>query len=133
MRQRRWVEFLQEFNFEIKFRPGKENQAADALSRRVVTLAVSLLNSSLPEDVQQELPIDTYFGPLLQEIKAQTQRAHLADYTLAHDLLYYKRRMCIPLGLRSQVLKEAHDSPLAAHPGYHKMSLLSNDISSGQK
>ncbi|MCO5551438.1 hypothetical protein L7F22_004941 [Adiantum nelumboides] len=32
MRQRRWVEFLQEFNFEIKFRPGKENQAADALS-----------------------------------------------------------------------------------------------------
>ncbi|MCO5595420.1 hypothetical protein L7F22_049462 [Adiantum nelumboides] len=46
MRQRRWVEFLQEFNFEIKFRPGKENQAADALSRRVATLAISLLSSS---------------------------------------------------------------------------------------
>ncbi|MCO5563017.1 hypothetical protein L7F22_016653 [Adiantum nelumboides] len=54
MRQRRWVEFLQEFNFEIKFRPGKENQAADALSRRVATLAISLLSSSLPEEVQQK-------------------------------------------------------------------------------
>ena len=49
MRQRRWVEFLQEFTFEIKFRPGKENQAADALSKRVVALAISLANSTLPE------------------------------------------------------------------------------------
>ena len=34
MRQRRWVEFLQEFFFEIKFWPGKQNQAADALSQK---------------------------------------------------------------------------------------------------
>ena len=48
MRQCRWVEFLQEFTFEIKFRPRKENQVADALSRRVVALAISLTNSTLP-------------------------------------------------------------------------------------
>ena len=35
MRQRRWVEILQEFNFGIKFKPEKENQAADALSKKV--------------------------------------------------------------------------------------------------
>ena len=52
MRQRRWVEFLQEFTFEIKFRPGKENQAADALSRRIVALAISLANSTLTEEIQ---------------------------------------------------------------------------------
>ncbi|MCO5569163.1 hypothetical protein L7F22_022883 [Adiantum nelumboides] len=75
MRQRQWVEFLQGFNYKIKFRPSKENQAADALSRRVATLAISLLSSSLPEEVQQE----------------------------------------------NQILTEAHDYPLAAHPGYHKM------------
>ncbi len=69
MRQRRWVEFLQEFSFEIKFRPGKSNQAADALSRRVDALAISLLNSDLPEAVQMGLPGDEYFGPLLQESK----------------------------------------------------------------
>ena len=52
MRQQRWVEFLQEFTFEIKFKPGKENQATHALSRRVVALAISLANSTLPEEIQ---------------------------------------------------------------------------------
>ena len=48
MQQPRWVEFLQELTFEVKFRPSKENQAADALSRRVVALAISLVISTLP-------------------------------------------------------------------------------------
>ena len=52
MRQRRWVEFLQEFSFEISFCPGKQNQAADALRQRVTTLAISLVNATLPEEIQ---------------------------------------------------------------------------------
>lgn len=121
MRQRRWVEFLQEFNFEIKFRPGKENQAADALSRRVSTLAISLLSSSLTKDVQKEIQADPYFNPLLQEIQTPDPRKHLAEYTLVDGTLYFRQRMCIPASLRIQILQEAHENPLAAHPGYHKM------------
>ncbi|MGJ2631363.1 Ty3/Gypsy family RNase HI domain-containing protein, partial [Salmonella enterica subsp. enterica serovar Paratyphi A] len=132
MRQRRWVEFLQEFNFEIKFRPGKENQAADALSRRVTSLAVSLLSSTLPEEIQQEIPKDSYFGPLLLEIQSQAAKASLADFTLSDGLLYFKRRLCIPLRLRNQILTEAHDKPLPAHPRYHKFSQISRGISTGQ-
>ena len=52
MQQCRWVEFLQELTFEIKFQPGKENQVVDALSQRVVALALSLVNSTLPEEIQ---------------------------------------------------------------------------------
>ena len=52
MQQHRWLEFLQEFTFEIKFRTGKENQVADALSQRVVALAISLVNSMLPKEIQ---------------------------------------------------------------------------------
>ena len=51
MRQRRWVDFLQEFSFEIKLWLGKENAAADALNRRVTIFAISLINSALPQEV----------------------------------------------------------------------------------
>ena len=68
MQQRRWVEFLQEFSFEIKYKPGKENQAVDALSRRGVALAITLVKSSLLDEILQKILLDTFFGPLILEI-----------------------------------------------------------------
>ena len=82
MRQRRWVEFLQEFTFEIKFRLGKENQAANALSRTMVALAISLANSTLPKEIQQEILLDNFFGPLIDEIQGQRKSRNLEDYIL---------------------------------------------------
>ena len=32
-RQARWVEFLSEFNFKISYRPGKEGEKPDTLTR----------------------------------------------------------------------------------------------------
>ena len=57
-RQAQWVEFLQEFDFEIVYKPGSSNQVADALSRipevaprvsnvEIVQLGQGLGNSSL--------------------------------------------------------------------------------------
>ena len=33
-RMARWLSFFAEYNFEVKYRPGKQNALADALSRR---------------------------------------------------------------------------------------------------
>ena len=45
----------------------------------------------------------------------------MEDYILKEGLLFFKNRLCIPSKLRSQILKEAHKSPLATHSGYQKM------------
>ena len=81
MRQRRWVKFLQEFNFGINFKPGQENQAADALSRRAQISAISLVTTPLTEGVQAALPLDKVFGTIMQRIKEQKSSKDLAKYS----------------------------------------------------
>ena len=39
MRQRRWMEFLKDYEFELKYHHGKANVVADALSRKSLTVA----------------------------------------------------------------------------------------------
>ena len=34
LRQRRWVKFLKDYDFEVKYHPGKANVVADALSKK---------------------------------------------------------------------------------------------------
>ena len=34
MRQRRWMEFLEDYDFPLHYHPGKENVVVDALSRK---------------------------------------------------------------------------------------------------
>ena len=43
-RKARWLEFLCEFDFEIKHIKGKENKVADALSRKVQEMHVASLS-----------------------------------------------------------------------------------------
>ena len=34
MRQRRWMEYLEDYNFTLHYHPGKENVVADALNQK---------------------------------------------------------------------------------------------------
>jgi hypothetical protein len=43
-RHSRWLEFLCEYDFDIKHIKGKENKVADALSRRVHELHAMMIN-----------------------------------------------------------------------------------------
>src|SRR4051812_29344807 len=36
MHQRRWMEYLKDYDFDLKYHLGKENKVADALSRKVL-------------------------------------------------------------------------------------------------
>ena len=43
MRQKRWMEFLKDYDFELLYHPGKANVVADALSRKTVHTAHLLM------------------------------------------------------------------------------------------
>ena len=119
--RRRWVKFLQDSSFEVKFRPGKENQTVDSLSERVVALAISLVNSTLLEENQSQILEDEFFGSLIQEILKKEKHKPLEDYSFQEGLFFFKGRLCVLASIIPQLLKEAHESPLAAHPGYQKL------------
>lgn len=53
MRQRRWIEVLHEFEFDIKYRPGKENVVADALSRKSFLCVISMPDNPILTKVRE--------------------------------------------------------------------------------
>ena len=42
MRQHRWMEFLEDYDFTLHYHSGKENVVADALSRRSLGVLASV-------------------------------------------------------------------------------------------
>ena len=43
MRQRRWLEYLKDFNFQLSYHLGKANDVADALSRKTLHMSALMV------------------------------------------------------------------------------------------
>ena len=127
MRQRRWLELLHEYDFQIQYQAGKDNVVADALSRKSILATLTILQTNLSDAVRQFYQEDIFFSKitsaLLAHPKSQNQSRVVEGSQLGDDLLYYKGRLYVPphKEIRHQILSEAHDIPIVAHPGYIKM------------
>ena len=55
MRQRRWIEILHEYDFDIIYRPGKENVVADSLSRKSFVGAIPIPDNPIIQKVKDSI------------------------------------------------------------------------------
>ncbi|WVY91911.1 hypothetical protein V8G54_037425 [Vigna mungo] len=139
MRQRRWMEYLKDYDFELSYHPGKANVVADALSRKRVQVSALMVKELELIEKLRDMNLGFQFKPgqivcshlvitskFLEKIKAEqllgTDQAK--DFTLGTDgILRFRSRVCVPVKseLKRMILEEGHKSRFSIHPGMTKM------------
>ncbi|KAK1628385.1 hypothetical protein QYE76_002700 [Lolium multiflorum] len=93
-RHAKWVEFIESFPYVIKYKKGKENVVADALSRKNTLLLTRLEFHILGlEEIKELYPSDSFFGPIFA--KCSVDRG-FDDFYLHDGYLFKANKICIP-------------------------------------
>ncbi|GAU39806.1 hypothetical protein TSUD_219810 [Trifolium subterraneum] len=144
MRQRRWMEYLKDFDFELNYHPGKANVVADALSRKALYASEILMHQcGLYEKFRDmnlsvtyrkggvklnriELTCDlrSTIGSAQEKDMDLQRRIGKPEFTVADDgVIQFGSRICVPndAELKRLILEEAHKSGFSIHPGSTKM------------
>ena len=137
LRQRRWMEFIKDYDCVIDYHPGKANVVADALSRKTVqTLQELNAHLSLSDDCTVVAELIARPNLLNRVLEAQKNGEKISaiikqigdgketKFEVKGDRsLYYKDRVCVPndCELKKSILDEAHNGYFSIHPGSTKM------------
>jgi hypothetical protein len=123
--QQKWVSKLVGYDYDIVYRPGRTNAAADAMSRLhhipvLLTITAPALEGitgpqfSLWEDLKSINQTDPYLLGLHD--KLQHSPATMTHYKTQDGILFFKGRIVIPptSSLKPEILHEFHSSKFAA-------------------
>ena len=150
MRQRRWLEFLKDYDFELNYHPGKANVVADALSRkslhvstlmikefellsqfRDLSLVCELTSSSIrlgslrvTSGLLNDIRVAQKSDPFLKTQIEVIESGGNSNFEIGVDgILRLNGRICVPNvpEIKKVILEEGHRSSLSIHPGATKM------------
>uniref|UniRef100_A0A2N9ES05 RNA-directed DNA polymerase n=1 Tax=Fagus sylvatica TaxID=28930 RepID=A0A2N9ES05_FAGSY len=116
-RHAKWVEFIETFPYVIRYKQGKENVVADALSRRYAllsTLDTKLLGFEYIKDLYAQ---DSDFG----EVFNACEKVAFGKFYRHDGFLFRENKLCVPMcSLRELFVREAHGGGLMGHFGVAK-------------
>ena len=131
-----WI--VAEYNFEVKYKPGKQNALADALSRQpdYELDHVTTLSSSVTDLIRADYAKDKQYVALLRALGSEEfkdsditlsvrSRARIHRFSIDNGLLCYRTDAADTpriIGshdekLKYRILYEAHDTALSVHLG----------------
>jgi hypothetical protein len=146
MRQRRWLELVNDYELEIHYHHGKANVVANALSRKHRCNCITVQSHSpycdheepslrviphgrlnnialipiIKEDVIAAQRMDAGMGHLRQRLELGEAQCFRQD---AEGVLWFKDHLVVPkdFELRCKIMDEAHCSRYSIHSGTNKM------------
>jgi len=62
MRQRRWMEYLKDYDFELLYHSGKANFVADALSRKKIHISCMMIKELELTEKLRDMNLGMQFG-----------------------------------------------------------------------
>lgn len=128
-KQVRWMEYLQQFDVDIVYTPGKTNIVADALSRRrhpdvdtINAMHVTTVNTDLLQQIQAGYATDALAQSVISASSAAPSPYVLIDSIIYHGSDPAVRRVYVPDtgSLRQDILREFHDIDICGHFGGDK-------------
>ncbi|GJS49794.1 reverse transcriptase domain-containing protein [Tanacetum coccineum] len=123
MRQRRWIELFSDYDYEIRYHPGKANVVADALSRkeRVKPKRVRAMNMILQSSIKDRI-LAAQKEAVDEFVVLQKGLDEMIEQR-SDGTLYYLDQIWVPLKgeVRTLIMDEAHKSKYFVHPGADKM------------
>ncbi|GJV13194.1 putative reverse transcriptase domain-containing protein [Tanacetum coccineum] len=126
MRQRRWLELLSDYDYEIRYYPRKANVVADALSRkeRIKSLQVRALMMTIDLNLPSQI-LNAQAEALKEEnVREENLNGMNKKFeTRADGTHCIEKRSWVPRfgGLKDLIMNESHNYKYSIHPGSDKM------------
>ncbi|KZV19421.1 hypothetical protein F511_08762 [Dorcoceras hygrometricum] len=119
--QQHWLRKLLGYEFEVKYKAGTQNGAADALSRRQEEM-MELKSISVPvwvehDAIKEAVQKDSKLKDIIQSLEKGDREE--GPYTMLNGVLLHRGRVVVPRESLwpTKLIREAHMTPIGGHAG----------------